>query len=346
MTEPYIAILIIWVFLFVYAIAGSIDFGAGFWAMYYSDRETSATVLANRYLSPSWEVTNVFLVLLVIALVGFFPGAAFYMGTLMILPFSLVLILLTIRSAFMVFSFTVKKYTKALVYISGITGLLIPALMIAVLPVSIGGFIGGGERQYILFNETLASPAVYTHVGFGLATELFLSALLLSDYARESGSEKAYAIYRKNAVILGPVTLFFAVTALLTLIPEAPWMVEAMVDVWYLFALSLIAAVIGYSSLWWPSQSAAPGRPRAGVLLIVLQFGLASFAYGYSHMPYILYPDLTIQDAFTDPVMFRWLLYGYGGGLAILIPAFYIFWRLFMKDKRYLQAKPEEENQY
>lgn len=346
MTEPYVAILIIWVFLFVYAIAGSIDFGAGFWAMYYSKKETKATLLTNRYLSPSWEVTNVFLVLLVIAIVGFFPGAAYYMGTLMILPISLVLILITIRSAFLVFSFSVKRFTKVLVFISGISGLLIPALLVSILPMAIGGFIErAGELKYILFNDLLASPTLYTHIGFGLTTELFLSALLLSDYARESGSEKVYAIYRRNAIFLGPVTLFFAVTALLTLIPQAPWMVDTMIDIWYLFAISLVAAAIGYSALWWPSKTTNRGRPRIAVVLIILQFGFASFGYGYSHMPYVLYPELTIFDAFTDPTMFRWLLYGYAGGLAILVPAFIVFWRLFMKDKEYLQTDVEE-NKY
>ncbi|MGJ9383718.1 cytochrome d ubiquinol oxidase subunit II [Salipaludibacillus sp. CF4.18] len=347
MTETYVAISIIWAFLFIYAIAGSIDFGAGFWAMYYSNKETQASILANRYLSPSWEVTNVFLVLFVIAIVGFFPGAAYYMGTLMILPVSFVLMLLIIRSAFMVFSFAVQRYTKPLVVISGLTGLLIPALMVAILPISIGGFIGGtGEQQYILFDQVLSSPTLYTHVGFGLATELFLAALLLSDYARESGSEQTYAVYRRNAIILGPITLFFAVTALWTLIPEAPWMVDTMIDIWYLFALSLVAASIGYSALWWPSKKANPGRPRIGVVFIILQFGLASFAYGLSHMPYILYPDLTIFDAFTDPTMFKWLLYGYAGGFAVLVPAFVVFWRLFMKDKNYLQIKQDDENNY
>lgn len=62
-------------------------------------------------------------------------------------------------------------------------------------------------------------------------------------------------------------------------------------------------------------------------------------------MPYILYPELTLTDAFTDPTMFRWLLYGYAGGLAILVPAFIFFWWLFMKDKRYLQAD-HDENKY
>ncbi|KHF41321.1 cytochrome d ubiquinol oxidase subunit II [Halalkalibacter okhensis] len=341
MQDVYIAIIILWAFLFMYAIAGSIDFGAGFWAMYYRKRtDTKAASIANRYLSPSWEVTNVFLVLLVVALVSFFPGAAATLGTLMIVPFCLVLFLLTIRSAFMVYSYSVQKYTNMLVIISGITGLLIPALLISILPAAIGGFVEVvGDRQYVLIDQLFTSPTFYTHLGFGLSTELFLSALLLSDYAKEAGSEETYHVYRRNAIILGPITLSFAVGAILTLIPEAFWMFENMANEWLLFTLSLLAFSIGYSALWWPTKKFGVGRPRVAVLLIALQFGLASFAYGSAHMPYFLYPDVTIYDAFTNEVMFHLLLIGYGIGMAILIPVFIWFWRLFMKDKRYLKQE-------
>ncbi|BAB04596.1 cytochrome d ubiquinol oxidase subunit II [Halalkalibacterium halodurans] len=339
MNEVYIAIIIIWSFLFIYSIAGSIDFGAGFWAMFYLKRqETKAASIANRYLSPSWEVTNVFLVLLVIALVGFFPGAAASLGTLMIVPFCLVLFLLIIRSAFMVYSYSVQKYSNMLIVISGITGLLIPALLISILPAAIGGFIETvGDRQYILLNQLFTSPTFYTHIGFGLSTELFLSALLLSDYAREAQIESTFSVYRRNAIVLGPITLAFAVAAIFTLLPEAAWMVENMVNEWLLFSLSLFAFAIGYSALWWPSKKGEIGQPRVAVLLIVAQFGLASFAYGSAHMPYLLYPHLTIYDAFTNETMFYSLFIGYLIGMALLIPAFILFWWLFMKDKRYLR---------
>jgi cytochrome d ubiquinol oxidase subunit II len=73
-------------------------------------------------------------------------------------------------------------------------------------------------------------------------------------------------------------------------------------------------------------------------LLIVVQFGLASIAYGSAHLPYLLYPNVTIYDAFTNETMFRYLLIGFLIGLAILVPVFLYFWRLFFKDKAYLQS--------
>ncbi|WP_078427763.1 cytochrome d ubiquinol oxidase subunit II [Alkalihalobacterium alkalinitrilicum] len=338
MNEAYVAISIIWLFLFMYALGGAIDFGAGFWSMfYYGRKDSTAASVANLYLSPSWEVTNVFLVLFVVALVGFFPGAAYSLGSLMIVPVSFVLILLIIRSAFMVYSYTVQKYTKLFTYISGLTGLLIPALMVSVLPIIIGGFVEVvGDRHYILYNELLTSPTLYAHIGFGISAELFLSALFLSDYAREAKSMDTYKVYRRNAIIFGPIMLSFAVAATMTLIPEAMWMVDNMVRQWELFALSLIAFAIGYSAMWWPSKKGRVGQPRVAVILMIIQIGLASFAYGWSHMPYMVYPELTIYDALTNLTMYHSLLIGYAIGMAILIPLFILFWRLFLKDKRYL----------
>ena len=341
MSEAQVAISVIWLFLYLYAVGGALDFGAGFWSMYYYERkDTSAANYANLFLSPSWEITNVFLVLFVVALVGFFPGAAFSLGTVMIVPVSLVLILLAIRSAFMVYSYSVKTYTKLLRYISGITGLLIPALMLSVLPITIGGFVEiVNDKHYLLFDKILTSPTIYGHIAFGLASQLFLSSLFLGDYAREAGSEETYEVYRKNAIIFGPIMLILAVVATITLIPAAPWMFENMIGLWPLFALSVVAFVIGYSALWWPSKKVRIGQPRVAVLFIALQFGFASFGYGWSHMPYIIYPELTIYDALTNVTMYRSLLIGYAIGMAILIPLFIWFWRLFLKDKRYLSEE-------
>ncbi|MFS0786006.1 cytochrome d ubiquinol oxidase subunit II [Shouchella sp. 1P09AA] len=339
--EPvYLAILLIWIMLFIYAVAGSIDFGTGFWAMYYERRNNvQASRIANNFLSPAWKVTNVFLVLLVVAFVALFPGAAPTLGTLMIVPFCLVLLLLTIRSAFMVYAFSTEKYSRVLTLVSGTCGLIIPAILISILPAAIGGFVTvADERQYILLDGLLQSPAFYTHISFGLMTELFISSLFMADYSKEAGDMSTAHTYRRNALILGPITLVVAIAAIFTLIPEAPWMFENFMDLWGWYTASLLAFGIGYSALWWPSKNKELGQPRVALIFTVIQFGLASLAYGMAHLPYLLYPDVTIYDAFTNETMFRYLMIGFIIGLAVLIPVFIWFWRLFFKDKAYLQS--------
>ncbi|MCQ6266523.1 cytochrome d ubiquinol oxidase subunit II [Fictibacillus sp. WQ 8-8] len=339
MNEEVIAILVLWTFIFIYSIFGSIDFGAGFWAMIYNDHRTFAGKIANRFLSPTWEITNVFLVLLVVAFVGFFPKGAFTLGTVLLIPISLILFLLSIRSAFMVFSYSVQGYRKTMFFISGVCGVLIPALLITVLPVSQGGFIEGmNGKDTLLLGKLFTSPSLYMYILFGLTSELFLSSLFLADYSRVSKQEGAYRLYRGNVLILGPSTLLAAVITLLVIQPEAGWLLDNLYDQRIWFILSTLAFIVGYASLWLSNKDGkAAGKPRVALLATVAQYGLASYGYGMAHLPYIVYPSLTIYDAFTAKETFYSLMIMYAVGLAILTPGFYVFWRLFLKDKRYLQ---------
>ncbi len=342
MTEVFLAITLLWGFIFIYAVAATIDFGAGFWSMFYLNRQkkTKATNIANRYLSPSWKITNVFIVSIVVSLVTFFPGAAFSLGTVLLIPASFIILLLALRSGFLVFSHTVNDYQKMLSYVSGISGLLIPALLILVLPISEGGFIeviDGVEQLQI--DVLLKSTHAYAYIGFAISSTLFLSSLLLADYSNESDSEDTYYIYRKDAIILGPVTLIMAFLIIQTMQFEAKWLYEDLLNYipWLITSVTLFA--IGYLSLFLRSTKSPSlnGRPRLAIMAIIFQYLAASYAYGRAHLPYIVYPNVTIESGFTDPKTFRALFIVYLVCSAILIPGFIYFWRLFMKDKRYLK---------
>lgn len=339
MNEAYIAILLIWVFLLIYSFLGAIDFGASTWSMIFYQRHTKAGELANRFLSPSWEVVNTLLVFVVVAAAGLFPNAAYLLGTVLIVPVSLTLILIAVRSAFMVFAFQTNKYQRVLRMVSGITGLLVPMFLITVLPISQGGFIGFEQgREVFLWERFWTSPSIYLYMLFALSTQLFLSALFLADYARESNTESVYRIYRKLAILIGPSTIVFAVVTLLVLEPEANWMLAHLRGQmkWLIFSMFLF--LIAYYALWIPHRrSNKVGYPRLAMIAVFLQYGLASFAYGIAHLPYIVYPYMTIEQGFTDPNTFYALLGVYAVGLVILLPGFYLFWRLFLKDQRYLK---------
>ncbi|KHF28728.1 putative cytochrome bd menaquinol oxidase subunit II [Anoxybacillus sp. BCO1] len=188
MTDELIAISILWGFIFIYAVMATMDFGAGFWSMVYINRpQTKATKIANRYLSPTWEVTNVFIVAIVVALVSFFPGATFMLGTILLIPGSIILLLLTVRSAFLVFSHVAPKYEKVLVYISGISGLLIPAFLISVLPITHGSFVetmNGVSR--LRLDRLFTSPHEYAFIAFAITSTLFLFVAFISRLLKRS----------------------------------------------------------------------------------------------------------------------------------------------------------------
>ena len=127
----------------------------------------------------------------------------FTLATVMFVPVMLILVLVAVRSTFMVFAYSLPKYQYLLRVISGITGLLIPALLITVLPVTEGAYITMSEgKEVLLYGKLLSSPVIYCYMLFGLTSELFLSSLFLADFAREQSSEDTYRIYRRNAIIL------------------------------------------------------------------------------------------------------------------------------------------------
>jgi len=342
-TNELIAISLLWGFIFIYAVMATMDFGAGFWSMVYMNREkTKATNIANRYLSPTWEVTNVFIVAIVVALVSFFPGATFLLGTVLLIPGSLILLLLAIRSAFLVFSHIAKEYEKMLTYISGISGIIIPALLISVLPITHGGYIEMLDSTARLrLDQLFTSPHEYSFIGFAISSTLFLSSLLLADYSNEANELEAYRIYRRDALILGPISLLMAFFIMLTMQREATWLYNRMMDYLPWLISSVFMFFVAGIALYLPSrkQKGVKGRPRIAVVAIVIQYFLASYAYGKAHLPYMIYPDVTIQSGFTHPNTFKALFTTYIVGFVILFPGFIYFWRLFMKDRRYLQKQ-------
>lgn len=335
MPDALLAITLLWIFVFIYAVAATIDFGAGFWSMIYlGRRQMRATKIANRYLSPSWEVTNVFIVLIIVALVSFFPGATYTLGTVLLIPGSFVILLLALRSAYLVFSHTAKDYERVLTYISGISGFLIPGLLILILPISHGGYIetidGTGQLS---IGALVTSWSTYAFVAFAISSTLFLSSLLLCDYSNVANDDEAFQIYKRDAQMIGPIVLLSAFFIMLAIRMEAYWLYENMMEQINWLIASIVVFMIGYGVLWLKKPI-----PRLAVLGIVVQYLLASYAYGVSHLPYIVYPSVTIESGFTHPSMFRALFVSYIVGFAILIPGFIYFWRLFMKDRRYIKS--------
>src|SRR5699024_1269297 len=88
-----------------YVIVAPLHFGAVFFNAYSECRgkQHILSKVIQRYLSPVWEVTNVFLVFFFVGIVGFFPSSAFYYGTTLLVPVSFAIILLAIRGSYYAF---------------------------------------------------------------------------------------------------------------------------------------------------------------------------------------------------------------------------------------------------
>ncbi|MFB6468699.1 cytochrome d ubiquinol oxidase subunit II [Cytobacillus sp. Hz8] len=335
MTLEIVGITVLGIFLFGYIIVASIDFGAGFFNAFstVTGNEHVLTKVIQRYLSPVWEVTNVFLVFFFVGMVGFFPKTAFYFGTTLLVPVSIAIILLAIRGAYYVFTTYGGLKHKRYTILYGLTGLLIPASLSTVLTISEGGFVkmkpGGPVLDYW---RLFTSPLSWSIVVLSLTTVLYISAVFLTWYASHANDASATALLRKYALAWAGPAIITAAGIIVEMKAHNPEHYERLVDLWWMFALSVVLFV-GSVYLIWKKQSYG-----LAFSLLIGQFALAFFAYGTAHYPYLLYPYLTLYDSFTNQAMAIALVVAFIAGLVLLLPSLYLLLRLFLFNKEYVQG--------
>ncbi|MER2038777.1 MAG: cytochrome d ubiquinol oxidase subunit II [Solibacillus sp.] len=339
MTFELIGICVLWAFLFGYVIIASIDFGAGFYNAYsvLTNRSDILSNVIKRYLSPVWEVTNVFLVFFFVGIVGFFPQTAFYYGTTLLVPVSISLFLLSVRGAYYAFESYGTVGHKGYASAYGLAGLLIPASLSVVLTISEGGFVEMVNNSPQLDYGTLfSSPLTWSIVVLSIVAVLYISAVFLTWYAYKAKDRRASDLMRKYALIWSAPLAIAATGIIVEFRGHNPSRFEKMVDVWWLFAISAVLFLITTWLLW------AKQKYGVAVVLLFTQFAFAFFAYGISHYPYLLYPYLTIHDSFTNQEMAISLIIAFMFGAALLIPSLYLLFKLFLFNKDYVSGAHDD----
>ncbi|CAM3944497.1 cytochrome d ubiquinol oxidase subunit II [Alkalicoccus chagannorensis] len=336
MSYEIIGITVLWLFLYGYLIVASVDFGAGFFSYYTKRTKKDHKIhsIIQRYLSPVWEVTNVFLVFFFIGIVGFFPDTAYYYGTALLIPGSVAIILLAIRGSYYAFATYGAKESSFYNFLYGATGLLIPASLTTVLTVSEGGYIQvQGDNVQLLYGELFTSLYSWGVVILAVVSVLFISAAFLTYYAARAKDQTALELLRKYALIWAGPAIGMGIIVFFLLGRRNPTHFEGMLDLWWMFAVSFAAFAGALYFIW--------KRKKYGTafILVMVQYFAAFFAYGAAHLPYLLYPYLTIYDGFTNDAMALALVIAFIAGLLLLIPSLYLLMRLFLFDAEYVEGR-------
>ena len=339
MSLEIVGVFVLWIFLFGYVIVASIDFGAGFFNAYglLTGKNHILSKIIKRYLSPVWEITNVFLVFFFVGIVGFFPETAYYYGTILLVPVSIAVILLAIRGSYYAFeSYSELRGHKGYATAYGLAGLFIPASLSIVLTISEGGFVTMNETGPQLdYSMLFTSPLAWSIVVLSLTAVLYISAVFLYWYANKAGDDKASNLMRRYALIWAIPLIVSAIGIILELRATENWHYENMLDISWLFVIS---GILFFVTIWLIWRKVKYGL---AVVVMILQFATAFFAYGISHYPYLLYPYLTIHDSFTNDSMAIALVLAFIAGLCLLIPSMYLVFKLFIFNKGYISGEEE-----
>lgn len=331
-----IGISVLWTFLYGYLIIASIDFGAGFFSYYslVTKKEHVINQIIDRYLSPVWEVTNVFLVFFVVGLVGFFPDTAYYYGTALLIPGSIALILLAIRGSFYAFANYGVRKNRLYMFLYGGTGLFIPASLATVLTISEGGFIQETAQGVFFYPERLfASPYSWTVVFLALVSILYISAGFLCFYSSKAGDRPATNLFRTYALFWSGPTIVASFLVFLALQKHNPEHFNNVLQISWFFVASFLCFVVSLYLIW--------KRRQLGFAFtaILFQFAFAFYGYGISHMPYLLYPYITLESALTNTTMGWALVIAFIAGLFLFIPSIGLLLWLFLFNAKYVQGK-------
>ncbi|GAA0454506.1 cytochrome d ubiquinol oxidase subunit II [Alkalibacillus silvisoli] len=336
MSYELIGMIVLWTFLFGYVIVASVDFGAGFFNAYslITGKQHILTKVIQRYLSPVWEVTNVFLVFFFVGIIGFFPSTAYYYGSILLIPVSISIILLAIRGSYYAFETYGNKGHRGYAFMYGATGLILPASLSVVLTISEGGFVEiTDDGPFLDYWALFSSPLTWSIVVLSIAAVLYISAVFLTWYANRAKDVEATKVLRRYALIWALPTIVTASGIIYELRSHNPEHFESIMNLWWMFAISLVFFIISVWFIW--------KKKNYGLAFVLLigQFAFAFYAYGISKYPYLLYPHLTVHDGATNESMAIALIVAFVAGLLLLIPSLYLLMRLFLFDDKYVLGK-------
>ena len=322
--SEYIAITTALLFLFAYTVLSSIEFGASIfqmWPVFFRGGRGALRI----YLNPVWEVTTVFLVTFIVAMFTLFPGATLVLGTALLVNLFVALVIFSIRILCML-----------VIYYGGIEdSKLVNSVFLAsslaapvALSTPLAFMLASGSPELSTVYWTLGALVV---AGTVLVSTTFFRWFTTRNSERtssvEAGAEPvamsvdpaviSSLVFRAYVFWLVAITLFTSAVS-----AAAPHVHFASLA----GALGLAGTALGTGLFAYAEQ-----RARAWVSFVASCTLLASvfFALAYAHLPYILYPKLTIYNSFTGEATFKIFMVVLGLGLAVTVPSLIWMYRLF-----------------
>lgn len=302
---PLLAYCLVLLFVTLYAVLSSIEFGSA--VLLTMPEPPISRKAIERYFGPAWESTNVFLVFSLVGLVMFFPHVLPYLAALYA-PAGIALLFFVIRvlGIFGVFYTDSTHRAFALLFALGSLG--------APLTLSIAYYVFL-TGLHPAFPPSMLLLAIWGAVA---STILMLASAFALHIAR------SYIDAPRLEHIRLAASGFFILCAMPILwfspAPSETGAAPALLTLGFLFAVAL--AIIAGSKR----------HPFLAFCLHGLSVALLIWGVALSHLPYLIYPALTIDAAFTAPEMFMAMLSVVPFGLVVAIPAVGLLWHLFARS--------------
>lgn len=332
-TLAALSAILIWVALIAYAVLGGADFGGGVWDLLASGptAERQRVVIAHG-MGPVWESNNVWLIFVLVVTWTAFPIVFAGVSSALFIPITLAVIGIVLRGA--AFGF---RSNYGLEVGSGVRWGRVFNIASTITPFLFGTIAGALASGTIRVSagpplQIQANPWTTWTTPFALACGLFavalcsvLAATYLTVDAQTAGERDVAEGFRQRALIAGAVTAAFGALAAVLAISEASTLWHGLVG--RALPLSIAAVVLGLAT------AAALLRNLAVLarVLVAAETACIFLAWGVAQWPYLIVPDVTVNNAASPASVLGPLLIVSLLGLVILMPS---LWYLFAVVKR------------
>ena len=315
--------------LIAYGLFGGADFGAGIWDLLAGGTRRGARQrdLIERSIAPVWEANHVWLIFVLVVLWTAFSGAFAAVVSTLYVPLTLAAFGMIARGA--AFAFRKSVSTLGMRRLLGaafaFSSLVTPYFLGAV----VGGVASGRVPPGIAAGDVVTSWVNPTSVLGGVLAVLvcaYLAAVFLCADARREGAIDLAEQFRLRALGTAAVTGLVGLAGLFVLRADSPVLFQGLTGrAAPVVALSVVAGVAAIALL--ATRRYVPARAMSALAVTAILVGWAVAQY-----PYLLLPEVTIEEAARGRATLVAMLVALVGGTVVLVPALVYLYVLFQRS--------------
>jgi cytochrome bd ubiquinol oxidase subunit II len=319
-----------------YAVLGSADFGAGFWDLTAGGARRGGRVrgMVQHGMSPVWEANHVWLIFVLVVVWTAFPVAFGSIFSTLSIPLFLAALGIIFRGA----AFALRgqagtiREARVLGALFASSSVLIPFCLGA----AIGGIASGrvpvGNATGDVWSSWLNPTSVLIGV-LGVVTGAHLAAVFLAADSRRAGQEDLVRAFRTRALGSGVLAGALALAGLLVVRSDARALFDGLTSGAGL-ACVLVSGAAGVGTL----VLVARGRHEPARFVAAVSVAAIVAGWAFAQRPYLLPPELTLDEAAAPDATLAAVLAGLGIGAVILVPSLWLLYRLVLRgvlDQRF-----------
>jgi cytochrome d ubiquinol oxidase subunit II len=316
-----------------YALLAGADFGGGILDMFaFGPRKGYQRKALANAIGPVWETNHVWIILLLVVIFSCFPKALYVLAYGLYAPLMIMLMGIVLRGVSFVFrsyhedaSPRWRFWGSVFGSASAITPFVLGTMLAAV---SLGGIRYQDGVVTVDPAHAWTSPiALLT----GLLT-LAICAYLAAVYMTVETDGDLAEDFRKRGLQLWVVVAILPAILLPLIRSQAPLLWEHFAQRSSLppMAFGIVTVALSGWALW--NRAYHLARIFAVMEVCVLLFGWA-----FAQWPYIVYPDVTFQNAVTQGPALVTLLNALPFGLMLLIPSLLFLFKVFKTEKQQVE---------